>query len=48
VKFIQNFKIIHQLGYIIKGIGPDLLGPDVFKNYLSLLRVVPELGLLGY
>jgi len=32
---------------LIKGIGPDLFGPDTSQNGFSLLGIVPKIGLVG-
>jgi hypothetical protein len=46
MEFIQNFQVIKLLADFVKGISPDLLGPDVLQNGFGLLGVVPEIRLV--
>jgi len=47
VKLIQNVEVVELFADPVECIGPDLLGPDVLQDSLSLLRIVPEIGLVG-
>jgi hypothetical protein len=46
VKFIENLEVLNKLVHTLVGVGPDLLGPDVFENGFGLSRIVPEVVLV--
>lgn len=47
MKLIQYLEVVNLFANGIIGVGPDLLGPDVFQDYFGLFGIIPEISLLA-
>jgi hypothetical protein len=47
VKFIKHLEVLHLFVDFFKGVSPNLLGPDIFKDGFGLPGVVPKISLVG-